>query len=119
MSVTSASARRQQYLSMLAGGALKFAPSWCRQGPWLCAVKEVHLDSWSDSFFFFLYKRRLCRVGMISTVEITQHADPKRGAKSNYNKSNVLICAAPTDNIPRTEFLYHLHKEEMVVFKKN
>lgn len=50
VSVTSASARRQQYLSALAGGVLQFPPSWPGQGPWSCAVKEVHLGGWSDPF---------------------------------------------------------------------
>lgn len=33
VSVTSASARRQQYLSAFAGGVVQFAPSWPGQGP--------------------------------------------------------------------------------------
>lgn len=49
MFVTSASARRQQYLSLLGGEALKFTPLRPGQGLWFCAVEEIHRDSWSDS----------------------------------------------------------------------
>lgn len=31
----------------------------------------------------------------------------------------VCLFVQPTDSIPKTEILYHLRKEEMVVFKRN
>lgn len=89
MSLTWASAKRQQYLCALADGALQFAPSWPGQGPWSCAVKEVHLGSWSDSFWS---EKSLPRWD--ATLEIIKYAEPKHEAKSNKNNSGILCCAA-------------------------
>lgn len=107
VSVTSASARRQ-YLSVLAGGVLQFAPSWPGHGPWSCAVKEVHLGSWSHPF----WSEKSLPCWDDTYIGNYTICWAQTWSKKVVIRIPVYLVVQPANSAPKTEFLHHLRKEE-------